>query len=84
MWSRVLDVVSSSLIQFIYFTASGTINFFLPHRPFCLPEGIYSPFSTVLYNVSDVMISGKTDKQFMPQEYSAKVYARPTRVCLNL
>ena len=43
----------------------GTANLFL--LPLCLPEGIYSPFLAVLYNVND--INGKTDKQFMPQEY---------------
>ena len=64
----VWDAVSSSLIQFLYFTASaGTINFFLSHRPLFLPEGIYSPFSAVLYIVND--IKGKPDKQFMPREY---------------
>ena len=70
MWSRVQDVVSSSLIQFLHFTASAGVldnQLFLLPPPLCLPEGIYSLFSVVLYNVNN--IDGKTDKQFVPQEY---------------
>ena len=70
MWSRVWDVVSSSLIQFLYCTASAGVwdNQLFPLPPtLCLPEGIYSPFSAVLYNVND--INGKKDKQFVFQEY---------------
>ena len=74
MRSRLWDVVSSSLTQFLYFTASAGTNYQLlsnnfssPTALFCLPEGIYSPLSAVLYNVND--INGKTDKHFMPQEY---------------
>ena len=55
MWSRVQDVVSSSLhvIQFLYFTASAGVwdnQLFPLPQPLCLPEGIYSSFSAVLYN----------------------------------
>ena len=55
MWSRVQDVVSSSLdvIQFLYFTVSAGVwdnQLFPLPQPLCLPEGIYSPFSAVLYN----------------------------------
>ena len=61
---------SSSLIQLLYFTASADASdnqlFPLP-LPLCLTEGIYSSFSAVLYNAHD--FNGKTDKQFMPQEY---------------
>ena len=64
MWSRVRDVVSSSLIQFLYFTASTGVwdnqLFSLP-PPLCLPEGICSPFLAVLYNVN--YINGKTDNK---------------------
>ena len=60
MWSQVWDVVSSSLIQFLYFAASGIWDNQL-FLPLCLPEDIYSPFSAVLYNGND--INGKTDKQ---------------------
>ena len=57
-----LTKLISSLIQFLYFTASAGVwdnQLFPIPQPLCLPEGIYSPFSAVLYNVND--INGKTD-----------------------
>ena len=56
MWSRIQDVVSSLLyvIQFLYFTVSAGVwdnQLFPLPQPLCLPEGIYSPFSAVLYNL---------------------------------